>query len=101
MDALAFLGEDGEFLIIVVAACVALSLVFIGSALLSTRSGNAHDRRLEAVKQRGSGKRVSTGPIAIKRGESTGAMGELERAVAAGCRARPRSRRGWRAPARS
>jgi tight adherence protein B len=81
MEALSFLGEDGDFLIVAVAACLALSLVFIGGALISTRSGNAHDRRLEVVKQRASGKRVATGSIAIKRGESAGAMGELERAV--------------------
>ena len=61
--------------------CVALSLIFLGIALISARSGSAYDRRLEGVKQRGSGKRVTTGPIAIKRGESTGAMGELERTI--------------------
>jgi tight adherence protein B len=81
MEALAFLGEDGEFLIFAVAACVALSLIFIGGALISARSGNAYDRRLESVKLRGSGKRVTTGPIAIKRGESAGTMGEIERTI--------------------
>jgi tight adherence protein B len=81
MGALDFLGESGDVLIIAVAACVALSLVFIGGALLSAGSGNAYGRRLESVKQRGSGKRVSSGPIAIKRGESTGAMGGIERTV--------------------
>jgi tight adherence protein B len=81
MDTLAFLGEDSEFLVYAVAICVALSLIFLGIALISARSGSAYDRRLEGVKQRGSGKRVTTGPIAIKRGESTGAMGELERTI--------------------
>lgn len=81
MDALALLGQDSDFLLVAVAACVALSLVFIGGALMSTRSGNAHGRRLEGVKNRGSGKRVSTGAIAIKRGESAGAMGGIERTV--------------------
>jgi tight adherence protein B len=81
MEGLAFLGEEGEVLIFAVAACVALTLIFIGGALISARSGTAYDRRLESVKQRGTGKRVTTGPIAIKRGESTGAMGEIERTV--------------------
>jgi tight adherence protein B len=81
MDTLAFLGEDGEFLVYAIPICVALSLIFLGVALVSARSGSAYDRRLEGVKQRGSGKRVTTGPIAIKRGESAGAMGDLERTI--------------------
>ena len=81
MEMLDFLGEDAQFLVLIVGACVALSLILAGAALFSARSGSAHLRRLEMAVQRGSGKRVATGPIAIKRGESTGALGGIERAV--------------------
>jgi tight adherence protein B len=81
MEALDFLGEDAEFLVLIVGGCVALTLILVGAALFSASSGSAHERRLEMAIQRGSGRRVSTGPIAIKRGESTGALGGIERAV--------------------
>jgi tight adherence protein B len=81
MEGLDFFGEDGQMLGILVGGCVALSLVFVGAGLLSARSGSEYSRRLEAAVQRGSGKRVTAGPIAIKRGQSTGALGSIERAV--------------------
>lgn len=81
MEGLDLFGDDGELLIFVVGACVAVSLILIFVALFSARSGSAQARRLEMARQRGSGKRVSTGPIAIKRGEATGAMGGIERSV--------------------
>jgi tight adherence protein B len=81
MDGLDFMGEDGQTVIFAVAACVALTLIFIGAALFSARSGNEYSRRLDSAVQRGSGRRVTTGPIAIKRGQNTGALGSFERAV--------------------
>jgi tight adherence protein B len=81
MEALDFLGEDAQFLMLIVGVCVALSIIMMGAALFSARSGNAHTRRLEMAAQRGSGKRASTGPIAIKRGDSTGALGGIERTI--------------------
>jgi tight adherence protein B len=81
MEVLDFLGEDAQLLVLIVGGCVALILILVGAALFSASSGNAHARRLEMAIQRGSGKRALTGPIAIKRGESTGALGGIERAV--------------------
>jgi tight adherence protein B len=81
MEALDFLGEDGQLLVLLVAGCVGITLILVVAALVSARSGNTHARRLEVAKQRGSGKRVAAGPIAIKRGEPTGALGGIERSV--------------------
>jgi tight adherence protein B len=81
MEGLDFLGEDGQMLFLAVGACVALSLVLMGAALFSARSGSEHARRLDAAVQRGSGKRASSAPVAIRRNGSTGAMGGIERVV--------------------
>lgn len=81
MEGLDFFGEDGQMLGLLVSGCVALSLIFIGAALFSARSGSEFSRRLESAVQRGSGKRVTTGPIAIKRGQSSGALGSIERTL--------------------
>lgn len=81
MGAPDFLGDDGQWLVLVAAACVALTFIFVVGALISARSGNTHARRLEMAKQRGSGKRVSSGPLAIRRGETAGAMGGIERTI--------------------
>ncbi|HEX2115592.1 MAG TPA: type II secretion system F family protein [Alphaproteobacteria bacterium] len=81
MEALDFLGDDGEAIVLLVAGCVALSLILLAVALFSARSGSAQARRFEAVRQRASGRRASSGPIAIKRGEATGALGGIERSV--------------------
>jgi len=81
MDALDFLGEDGQTVVLAVGACVALTFVLIGAALFSARSGSEYSRRLDSAVQRGSGKRAAAGAIAIKRGQSTGALGSIERAV--------------------
>jgi tight adherence protein B len=75
------LGEDGQFVILAVAACVAVAFGLAIAALASARGGNAYNRRLEQAKLRGSGRRITTGPIAIKRGEATGALGGIERTV--------------------
>lgn len=80
-EALDFMGEDGQFLVLAVAVSVALAFVLIAAALMSASGSNAHNRRLEQVRLRGSGKRISAGPIAIKRGEATGALGGIERTV--------------------
>jgi tight adherence protein B len=83
MDVFDFLGDDAPMLVLMVGGCVALSLILVAAALFSASSGNAHSRRLEMAKQRGSGRRAATsGPIAIKRGGATGALGEIERTVA-------------------
>jgi tight adherence protein B len=81
MEAVDFLGADSQTLLLTVGACVAISLVLMGAALFSARSGKAQTRRLEAAVQRGSGKRASTAPIAIRRGANTGALGGIERTV--------------------
>jgi tight adherence protein B len=81
MVALDFLGADAQLLVLVVGACVALSLILVGAAFLSARSGSTHARRLEVAKQRGSGKRAAPGPIAIRRSEASGALGSFERSI--------------------
>jgi tight adherence protein B len=81
MGALDFLGEDSQLFVLAVGACVALFLILIGAALVSARSGSAYARRLEAAVQRGSGKKVTTGPIAIRRNEGGGAFAGIERAI--------------------
>jgi tight adherence protein B len=75
------LSEDGQLLVFGVAGAVALAFILIVAALTSARGSNAHDRRLEQVRLRGSGKRSSSGPMTIKRGEATGALGGIERTL--------------------
>jgi tight adherence protein B len=83
MEATEVFGDDGYLLALMVAGLVAASIILAATALFSARSGSAQSRRLEMAKLRGSGKRsAAAGPIAIKRGGSTGALGELERSVA-------------------
>lgn len=81
MDVLDFMGEDGQVVVLAVAACVTLSLILLGAALFSARSGSEYSRRLDSAVKRGAGRRLATGPIAIKRAQATGALGSIERAV--------------------
>jgi tight adherence protein B len=81
METLDFMGEDRQFIVFAIAGAVAFAFVLIAVALMSASGNNAQNRRLEQVKLRGSGKRSTSGPIAIKRGEATGALGGIERTV--------------------
>ena len=81
METLDFMGEDSQFIVFAIAGAVALAFALIAVALMSASGNNAQNRRLEQVKLRGSGKRSTSGPIAIKRGEATGALGGIERTV--------------------
>lgn len=82
MESLDFMGGDSQFIVFVIAGAVALAFVLVAAALMSASGSNAQSRRLEQVKLRGSGKRSTSGHIAIKRGEATGALGGIERTVA-------------------
>jgi tight adherence protein B len=81
IDLFDFLGDDGQILVLAVAVCVAAAFGLAVAALASARGGSTYSRRLEQAQLRGSGKRAVAGPIAIKRGESSGALGGIERTV--------------------
>lgn len=72
----------GDLAILIVGACVAAMVVLAAGAAVTARKGNALQRRLDAVKNRG--RAVSGGAAraaAIRRNAPTGAVAGVERAV--------------------